>query len=51
MQDEVYQQQIKQLFSIVRMIDEDEYIVIAPIENGRFQGIRRLKAKINLESL
>jgi hypothetical protein len=33
------------------MIDEEEYIAIAPAENGRFQGIPRLKAKINFETL
>jgi len=40
-----------QLFSIIPMIDEEEYIVIDTAEDGRFQGLPRLKAKINFESL
>jgi hypothetical protein len=49
-QEVVYQQQIMKLFSTVRMIDEEEYIVIGPAEDGRFQGIPRFKAKLNFES-
>lgn len=40
-----------QLFSIVRMIDEEEYIAPAPTKDGLFQGIPRLKAKISFEGL
>jgi hypothetical protein len=49
-QEVVYQQQIMKLFSTVLMIDEVEYIVVAPAEDGRIQGIPRFKAKINFES-
>jgi hypothetical protein len=50
-QDEFYEQQIMQILSIVLIIDNEDYIVIAPTEGGRFQDIPRLKAKINFEIL